>query len=135
MNSSLRCKQQEIWGPDWLRAWTYLNNITQLSVLFQGIGSIKVVFTSQHAQLRTLPKKVQKQERKIIKNEMRCRNDVPKSTRTRKDRSDGKYTKPNSYICCFVKRCRDEALYIYHHFYPFLFVHFLTRHSYISFHF
>ena len=37
-------------------------------------------------------------ERKIIKNERRCRNDVPKSTQTRKDKSDGKYTKPNSYI-------------------------------------
>ena len=32
-------------------------------------------------------------ERKIIKNEKRCRNGVPKSTRTRKDKSDGKYTK------------------------------------------
>ena len=38
---------------------------------------IEVVFTSQHAQLRTLPKKVQKQERKIIKNEKRCRNGMP----------------------------------------------------------
>jgi len=29
----------------------------------------------------------------------------------------------------------DEALYIYHHFYPSLFVYFLARHSYISFRF
>ena len=34
-----------------------------------------------------------KQERKIIKNEKRCRNGVPKSTQTRKDKSDGN-TKP-----------------------------------------
>ena len=33
-------------------------------------------------------------ERKIITKEKRCRNDVPKSTQTRKDKSDGKYTKP-----------------------------------------
>ena len=33
------------------------------------------------------------QERKIIKNERRCRNGVLKSTQTRKDKSDGKYTK------------------------------------------
>jgi len=31
MKSSLRCKQQEIWDPDWLHAWAYLNNYTQLS--------------------------------------------------------------------------------------------------------
>ena len=41
------------------------------------------------------------QERKSIKNEKRCRNGVPKSTQTRKDKSDGisyngKYTKPAS---------------------------------------
>ena len=48
-------------------------------------------------------KKVQKQERKIIKNEKRCKNGVPKRTQTRKDKSDGKYTKPNSYILTFVK--------------------------------
>ena len=35
------------------------------------------------------------QERKIIKNEKGCRNAVPKSTQTRKDKSDGKYTKPH----------------------------------------
>ena len=29
----------------------------------------------------------------------------------------------------------DEALYTYHHFYLSLFVYFLARHSYISFHF
>ena len=33
------------------------------------------------------------QERKIIKNERRCRNGVPKSTQTRKDKSDGKLQK------------------------------------------
>ena len=32
-------------------------------------------------------------------------------------------------------RCRNWALYIYHHFYPSLFVCFLACHSYISFHF
>ena len=36
-----------------------------------------------------------RQERKIIKNEKRCRNGVPKSTQTRKNKSDGKYTKPH----------------------------------------
>ena len=45
-----------------------------------------------------MAKKVQKQERKIIKNEKRCRNGMPKSTQTRKDKSDGKYTKPRPYI-------------------------------------
>ena len=70
-----------------------------------------------------MTKKVQKQERKIIKNERRCRNGVPKSTQTRKDKSDGKYTKPCPYI--FSQRSKDagmdEALYTYHHFYPSLF--------------
>ena len=69
--------------------------------------------------MRTLPKKVQKQERKIIKNEKRCRNGVPKSTQTRKDKSDGKYTKPRPYIFALLWKDvgMDEALYIYHHFY------------------
>ena len=51
------------------------------------------------------------QERKIIKNEKRCRNGVPKSTQTRKDKSDGKYTKPHSSLHLFTKeqRCWDEA--------------------------
>ena len=31
VNSSLCCKQQEIWGPDWLHAWTYLNNYSTVS--------------------------------------------------------------------------------------------------------
>ena len=56
----------------------------------------------------------------------RCRNGMPKSTRTRKDRSDGKYTKPHPSLHLFTKqqRCRNWALYIYHHFNPFLFVYF-----------
>ena len=33
-----------------------------------------------------------------IKNEKKCRNGMPKSTQTRKDKSDGKYTKPRPYI-------------------------------------
>ena len=80
---------------------------------------------------------MQKQEKKNIKNEKRCRNDVPKSTQTSKDKSDGKYTEPNSYIFALLWKGvgMDEALYIYHHFYPSLFVYFLSRHSYISFHF
>ena len=59
---------------------------------------IIVVFTSQcnwkHGQ------KIQKQERKIIKR--KSRNDVPNSTQTRKDKSDGKYTKPlpTSLLLC-----------------------------------
>ena len=59
-------------------------------------------------------------ERKIIKNEKRCRNGVPKSAQTRKDKSDGKYTKPHPSLHLFTKeqRCRNWALYIYHHFYP-----------------
>ena len=52
-------------------------------------------------------KKAQKQERKIIKNEKRCRNGVPKSTQTRRDKSDSKYTKPLPYIFTVAKRCRD----------------------------
>ena len=48
-------------------------------------------------------KKVQKQERKIIKNEKRCRNGVPKSTQTRNDKSDGNLP----YIFTLVKRCWD----------------------------
>ena len=40
---------------------------------------------------------------------------MPKSTQTRKDKSDGKYTKPHPSLHLFTKeqRCRDEALYIY----------------------
>ena len=62
---------------------------------------------------------------------------MPKSAQTRKDKSDGKYTKPHPSLHLFTKeqRCRNWALYIYYHFYPSLFVHFLARHSYISFHF
>ena len=40
---------------------------------------------------------------------------MPKSTQTRKDKSDSKYTKPMQFLhlCSFVKRCRmDKALYI-----------------------
>ena len=50
------------------------------------------------------------------------------------DKSDGKYTKPHPSLHLFKKeqRCRDEALYIYHHFYPSLFVYVLAHHSYIS---
>ena len=43
------------------------------------------------------------QERKIIKNERRCRNGVPKSTQTRKDKSDGKYTKLHPSLHLFPK--------------------------------
>ena len=77
------------------------------------------------------------QERKIIKNEMRCRNGVLKSTQTRKNKSEDKYTKPHPYIFDLLWKDvgMDEALYIYHHFYPSLFVYFLARHSYSFFHF
>jgi len=61
---------------------------------------IKVVLL--HNLNENIIKKGQKQERKIIKNEKKCRNDVPKSTQTRKDKSDGKYTKPNSYILALL---------------------------------
>jgi len=37
------------------------------------------------------------------KNEKRCRNGVPKSTQTRKDKSDGKYTKPYPSQHLFTK--------------------------------
>ena len=55
--------------------------------------------------------------KKIIKNERRCRNGVPKCMQTRKDKSDGKYTKPHPslHLYSYVKRCRDGALYTYHH--------------------
>ena len=82
MNSSLRCKQQEseeIWGPDWLHAWTYLNNYSTVSTISRYRVVIKVVFCNLfHNITENITKKVQKQERKIIKNEKRCRNGVPK---------------------------------------------------------
>lgn len=39
----------------------------------------------------------------------RCRNDVPKSTQTMKDKSDGKNTKPHPSLHLFTKkwRCRE----------------------------
>ena len=40
------------------------------------------------------------------KNEKRCRNGVPKSTQTRKDKSDGKYTKPHHPII-FSQKTKD----------------------------
>ena len=50
-----------------------------------------------------------KQERKIIKNERRCRNDVPKSTQTKKDKIDGKYTSLiRPYI--FSQRSKDVGM-------------------------
>ena len=60
---------------------------------------------------------------------------MPKSTQTKKDNSDDEYTKPCPYI--FTIFCKgvgmDEALHIYCHFYPFLFVYFLTCHFYFVF--
>ena len=41
------------------------------------------------------------------KSEKRCRNGVPKSTQTRKDKSDVKYTKPLPYTFTLAKRCWD----------------------------
>ena len=56
---------------------------------------------------------------------------MPKSSQTREGKSDGKYTKPNSYIFALLwKDVRmDEALCIYHHSYPSLFVYFLACYS------
>jgi len=49
VNSSLYCKQQGIWGPDRLHAWTYLNdNYSTFSTVSRYRVVIKVVFTSQH---------------------------------------------------------------------------------------
>ena len=45
-------------------------------------------------------------ERKIIKNEKRCRYGMPKSTQIRKDKSDGKYTKPHPSLHLFTKEQR-----------------------------
>jgi len=42
-----------------------------------------------------------KQERKIT--EKRCKNGMPKSTQTRKDKSDDKYTKPHPSLHNFTK--------------------------------
>ena len=43
-----------------------------------------------------------------------------KSTQTRKDKSDGKYSKPLPYMFALLWKdvWMDEALYIYHHFHP-----------------
>ena len=43
------------------------------------------------------------QERKIIKNEKRCRNGVPESTQTRNNKSDDKYTKSHPSQHLFTK--------------------------------
>ena len=45
-----------------------------------------------------LTKESAETRKKNIKNEKKCRNGMPKSTQTRKDKSDGKYTKPRPYI-------------------------------------
>ena len=55
--------------------------ITELAVLFH--VSYKVVVVKQLNNIaENINKKVQKQERKIIKNEKSCRNSMPKSTQT-----------------------------------------------------
>ena len=76
----------------WLHAWAYLNNYSTVSTVSRYSVVIK-----QH-NWEQYQKKVQKQERKIIKDEKQCRNGVPKSTQTRKYKSYGKNTKPLSYI-------------------------------------
>ena len=42
--------------------------------------------------------------KKINKYENRCRNGMPKGTQTRKDKSDGKSTKPHPSLHHFTKR-------------------------------
>ena len=111
--------------------------ITKLLVLFH--VSYKVVVVKQcllHNIAENINKKVQKQGRKIIKIEKRCRNGVPKSTWTRKDKVIVNIQSPFPTSLLFWKDVgMDEALYIYYHFYPSLSMYFLARHSYISFHF
>ena len=50
------------------------------------------------------------QESIIIKNERRCRNGMSESLQTKKDKSDGKYTKPHPPLHLFTKeqRCRKQ---------------------------
>ena len=94
--------------------------ITKLSELSRlWLHLIKILFI--HNVTENITKKSAETRRKTIKNEKRCRNGVPKNTQTRKDKSDGKNTKPTS----FHKRIK-RALYLYHHFYPSLFVYFLA---------
>ena len=63
---------------------------------------------------------------KMKRNEKRHRNRVLKGVQTRKDKSDGKYTKPYPSLHLFTieQKCRNWALYIY--LYPSLFVYFLA---------
>ena len=61
------------------------------------------------------------QERKIIKNERRCGDGMPKNTQTREDLKVkvNIITKlhPSIHLFTIQWRCRDGTLYIYHHFY------------------
>ena len=88
---------------------------------------------------QNINKKVQKQEKSSkMKRDVGIYG-VPRSTQTtwtRKEKSDGKYTKASPYMFTLLWKDvgMDEALYIHYHFYPSLFVYFLARHSYIAFH-
>ena len=88
---------------------------------------------NMHVVVFTCNLHVQQQKVHHVINEYQLR--LPKSTQTRKDK--GKYAKPNSYIFALLWKDvgMDEDLYIYHHFYPSLFVYFWACHSYISFDF
>ena len=57
-----------------------------------------------HNIAEKINKKVQKKDRKINKNEKRCRNGVPKSTQTRKDiKVKVNIQSPSLHVYSFVK--------------------------------
>ena len=87
--------------------------ITKLAYCFMLAIRLWLWNSLLHNVAENINKKLQKQERKVIKNEKRCRNGVPKSTQTRKDKHDGKYTKPLPCIFILVKRCCDGWGFVY----------------------
>ena len=68
------------------------------------LASYKVVVVKQCLLHNVASKKLQKQEKKIIKNAMRCRNGMPKSTQTRKD---GKYL----YLSCLGAKDTTQSIW------------------------
>ena len=94
-------KQKEIWDPDYLYVVACFDLITQLSVLFPGIG-YRVVIVYFTTQQRTLPKKSAETRKKNPWG----RNGAPKSTKTKRIKKWW-YTKRLLHVCSFVKTCRD----------------------------
>ena len=107
MKSSLRCKQQEIWDPGLVACLDLPEQLLNChGTVSRYRVVIKVVFTSQH-NCEHYQKKCRNKKEKSFKMKRDVGMACQKSAQTRKDKSDGKYTKPNSYIFTLVKRCRD----------------------------